>query len=250
MTASLLLTGASSGLGAALARAYARPGATLFLSGRDGPRLEAVAGACRELGAEVLATLLDVTDQDATAAWVAGSERHRPLDLVIANAGISAGTHGGGESAAQVRAIFAVNLDGVVNTVMPATAPMRQRGRGRIALMSSLAGFRGFPGAPAYCASKAAVRVWGEALRGELAAEGVAVTVICPGFIVTPMTAVNRFKMPFLMTADAAALRIRRGLDHDRGRIAFPWPMHVAARLAACLPGALMDRLAENMPRK
>ncbi len=250
MTTSLLLTGASSGLGAGLARAYARPGATLHLSGRDVARLEAVASSCRSQGAEVFATPLDVTDGDAMADWVAESERRRPLELVIANAGISAGTHGGGESVAQVRAIFAVNVDGVVNTVMPALAPMRGRGQGRVALMSSLAGFRGFPGAPAYCASKAAVRVWGEALRGELAAEGVSVSVICPGFIRTPMTAVNRFKMPFLMEVDTAAAIIRRGLERGRDRIAFPWPLHVAARLAGCLPSALMDRLAENMPRK
>lgn len=250
MTTSLLLTGASSGLGAGLARAYARPGATLHLSGRDVARLEAVASSCRSQGAEVFATPLDVTDGDAMADWVAESERRRPLELVIANAGISAGTHGGGEIVAQVRAIFAVNVDGVVNTVMPALAPMRGRGQGRVALMSSLAGFRGFPGAPAYCASKAAVRVWGEALRGELAAEGVSVSVICPGFIRTPMTAVNRFKMPFLMEVDTAAAIIRRGLERGRDRIAFPWPLHVAARLAGCLPSALMDRLAENMPRK
>ena len=247
---SLLLTGASSGLGAGLARAYARPGATLHLSGRDGARLEAVAASCRAKGAEVFAATLDVTDAASMAEWVAVSEARRPLDLVIANAGISAGTFGGGESAAQVRAIFAVNVDGVVNTVVPAIEPMRGRGRGAIAIMSSLAGFRGFPGAPAYCASKAAVRVWGEGLRGELAAAGITVSVICPGFVATPMTAVNRFKMPFLMDADAAAAVIRRGLERGRGRIAFPWPMHAAARLAACLPSAVMDLLAERMPRK
>ena len=247
---SLLLTGASSGLGAGLARAHARPGACLHLSGRHGERLEAVAQDCRARGAEVFATLLDVTDRDATAAWVAQSEARRPLDLVIANAGISAGTSGGGETVEQTRAIFAVNLDGVINTVMPALAPMRRRRRGRIGIMSSLAGFRGLPGAPAYCASKAAVRVWGEALRGELAPDGVQVSVICPGFVTTPMTAVNRFKMPFLMDADRAASIIISGLERGRGRIAFPLPMHLAIRLLACLPSAWMDRLVEKMPRK
>lgn len=250
MTLSVLLTGASSGIGAGLARAYAGPGTTLHLTGRDRGRLEAVAEDCRARGAEVFTRPLDVTDRAAMADWVASSDGCRPLDLVIANAGISAGTHGGGESAGQVAAIFAVNLHGVINTVLPALAPMRQRRRGGIGIMSSLAGFRGFPGAPAYCASKAAVRVWGEALRGELAADGVSVSVICPGFVVTPMTAVNRFKMPFLMDADRAAALIRRGLEQERGRIAFPWPMHMAARLAGCLPNALMDLLAEKMPRK
>lgn len=250
MPISVLLTGASSGLGAGLARLYARPGTTLHLSGRDCARLEAVAETCRATGAEVFTASVDVTDQAAMAAWVADSERRRALDLVIANAGISAGTHGGGESIDQIRAIFAVNLQGVVNTVMPALPPMRRRRRGGIAIMSSLAGFRGLAGAPAYCASKAAVRVWGEALRGELAADGVTVSVICPGFVATPMTAVNRFKMPLLMSADAAAVLIRRGLDRGRGRIAFPWPMHLAARLAGCLPSAVIDRLAAHLPRK
>jgi short-subunit dehydrogenase len=247
---SLLLTGASSGLGAGLAKAYARPGATLHLSGRDLKRLEAVAESCRGRGAEVFATRLDVTDRDATAAWVAEAEARRPLDLVIANAGISAGTSGGGENVEQTRAIFAVNLDGVVNTVMPALAAMRQRKSGRIGLMSSLAGFRGLPGAPAYCASKAAVRVWGEALRGELFPDGVTVSVICPGFVTTPMTAVNTFKMPFLMEVDRAAAIIVRGLERGQGRIAFPLPMYLAIRLLAGLPSAWVDRLMEKMPRK
>lgn len=247
---SLLLTGASSGLGAGLAKAYARPGATLHLSGRDLKRLEAVAESCRGRGAEVFATRLDVTDRDATAAWVAEAEARRPLDRVIANAGVSAGTSGGGENAEQTRAIFAVNLDGVVNTVMPALAAMRQRKSGRIGLMSSLAGFRGLPGAPAYCASKAAVRVWGEALRGELFPDGVTVSVICPGFVTTPMTAVNTFKMPFLMEVDRAAAIIVRGLERGQGRIAFPRPMYLAIRLLAGLPSAWVDRLMEKMPRK
>jgi NADP-dependent 3-hydroxy acid dehydrogenase YdfG len=246
----MLLTGASSGLGAALARAYARPGAVLHLSGRDRGRLDAVAAGCRALGAEVFSTVLDVTDAIAVSAWVRTAEGRRPLDLVIANAGISAGTHGGGESAEQIRAIFAVNVDGVFNTIMPALPAMRARKRGQVAIMSSLAGFRGFPGAPAYCASKAAVRIWGEGLRADLAAEGLKVSVICPGFVETPMTAVNNFKMPFLMQVDQAAEIIRRGLERDRGRIAFPWAMHGLARLAGCLPSALMDAAARFTPRK
>ncbi|RAU21331.1 short-chain dehydrogenase [Paramagnetospirillum kuznetsovii] len=250
MSSSVLVTGASSGLGAALARAYAEPGATLHLSGRDRDRLDAVAAACRDGGAEVHAATLDVTHAPAVAAWVAESEARAPLDLVIANAGISAGTHGGGESAAQVRAIFAVNVDGVFNTVMPALGPMMERRRGQIGIMSSLAGFRGFPGAPAYCASKAAVRVWGEGLRAEMAGKGVGVSVICPGFVETPMTAVNNFRMPLLMQVDEAAAIIRRGLAHDRGRIAFPWPMHVAARIAGCLPSRIMDAVAGFTPKK
>lgn len=250
MASSVLITGASSGLGSALALACARPGATLHLGGRDAGRLESVAEDCRARGAEVFAEPGCVTDRAAMADWVERSDHRRPLDVVIANAGISAGTHGGDEGADQVRAIFAVNVDGVVNTVMPAIPGMRRRRRGRIAIMSSLAGFRGFPGAPAYCASKALVRVWGEGLRGQLAADGITVSVICPGFVETPMTAVNDFAMPLLMDAGRAAALIVSGLERGRGRIAFPWPMHVLARLAGCLPSGLMDALGRKMPRK
>ncbi|KIL99125.1 Oxidoreductase short-chain dehydrogenase/reductase family [Paramagnetospirillum magnetotacticum MS-1] len=247
---SILITGASSGLGAGLARVFAAPGITLHLSGRDLGRLDEVAGQCRARGSEVYTAPVDVTDRAATARWVESSEAIRPLDLIIANAGISAGTGGRGETEAQTRAIFATNVDGVFNTVLPAIAFLKERHRGQIGIMSSLASFRGFPGAPAYCASKAAVRVWGESLRGELAPLGVGVSVICPGFVKTPMTAVNRFSMPFLMDVERASRIMARGLAGNRGRIAFPWPMHVMARLAGCLPSALMDRIAGGLPRK
>jgi len=165
------LTGTSSRVGAALARAHAAPGITLFLSGRNAEHLEQLAETVRRAGATVHTRTLDVDDREATAAWVAEADRTMPLELVVANAGISAGTGSGAETAEQARAIFATNLGGVLNTLDPAIACIRNRGRGQIAIVSSLAAFRGFPGAPAYCASKAAVRVWGEAMRGHLAPE-------------------------------------------------------------------------------
>ena len=116
--------------------------------------------------------------------------------------------------------------------------------------MSSLAAFRGFPGAPAYCASKAFVRVWGEALRPELAAHGVALSVICPGFIATPMTTVNKFPMPFLMSAERAARIIVRGLARNRARIAFPWLLYAGVRLVAVLPPGLTDVVMARLPKK
>ena len=133
---SILITGASSGLGEALARAYAGPGVTLALSGRDGRRLEAVAEACRALAAEVTAEVVDVTERDAMGRWIEAADDARPLDLVIANAGISAGTGGTDDPEAQARAIFAVNLTGVLNTVHPVVARMRAR-RGRATSRSS-----------------------------------------------------------------------------------------------------------------
>lgn len=249
---SILITGASSGLGEALALVYAAPGVTLALSGRDRGRLDGVAQACRAAGAAVSAEILDVTGAEEVARWIEEMHAKAPLDLVIANAGISGGTDkaGGGEDISQARRIFAVNLDGVINTVMPAIACMRKRGRGQIALMSSLAGFRGFPGAPAYCASKAAVKAWGESLRGSLARDGIAVSVICPGFVRSAMTDANPFPMPLLMETRRAAALIKRRLARNHARIAFPWPMYLLVWLIAALPPWLTDRLLARMPEK
>lgn len=248
----ILITGASSGIGAALADVYAGPGIRLALSGRDMGRLEAVAVRCRSRGAEVIPKVLDVTDRDATADWIAeqNQDAQSPLDLVIANAGISAGMGGDGETHAQARAIFDTNMTGVLNTCQPAMDAMIGRGRGQLAIMASLAAFRGFPGAPAYCASKAAARVWGESLRPHLAAQGVGMSVICPGFVRSRMTAVNDFPMPFLMDADKAARIIRRGLDRDKARIAFPWQLAAAVWLLSALPPAWTDAAMRRLPEK
>lgn len=247
---SILITGASSGLGAALAGVYAARDVTLFLGGRSGRRLAEVAHRCENLGAGVEWESIDVTDRSALAGWISSCDDVAPLDLVIANAGISAGTGSGGEDEVQARAIFTTNLEGVVNTVHPALERMQERRHGQVAIMSSLAGFRGFPGAPAYCGSKAAVRVWGEGLRGSLAAAGVQVSVICPGFVKTPMTAVNPFPMPFLVDADRAAQIIKRALARNKARISFPWPLAAAIWLLALLPPGLTDRALQQLPEK
>ncbi len=249
---SVLITGASSGIGAALAEAYAAPGVELALNGRNEERLGAVARSCTARGAVTVTAAMDVTDATALGAWI----RDVDADLVIANAGISAGSGGTGEGADQARRIFAVNLDGVVNTVHPAIYAMLARprvpgrARGQIALMSSIASFRGFAGAPAYCASKAAVRSYGEGLRNAYAADGIEINVICPGFVRSPMTEVNKFPMPMLMEADKAAHIIRRGLARNRGRIAFPGPMYALAWLVQSLPPSLTDRLIQRLPEK
>jgi short-subunit dehydrogenase len=246
----ILITGASSGIGEALARDYAESGRFLALSGRDKQRLESVAEACRGFGAEVAAQTVDVADRDATAKWISDIDADHPLDLVIANAGIAAGTGGRGESENQTRDIFAINLAGVLNTVWPALGPMRKRRRGQIAIVSSIAGFRGFPGTPAYSASKAAVKTYGEALRGWLASEGIRVSVVCPGFVRTRMTEKNDFPMPFVMDAAKAARIIRRGLERNKARIAFPWPMYFLAWLLGALPPGLTDPLLKWVPKK
>lgn len=246
----ILITGGSSGLGQAMALELAAPGIFLAITGRDKARLDAVADACKMKGAAVGAFQIDAANFTAMAGLIAEIEAEMPLDLVIANAGVSAGTGGGDETDEQIAEILAANVDGVIATVRPALAAMAPRGRGQIAIMSSLASFRGFGGAPTYCASKAFVRVWGEALRADWRPRGLKINVICPGFVRSRMTAKNNFKMPFLMDADRAARIMLRGLAADQPRIAYPWPTYWATRLIAGLPQFLTDMLMARMPKK
>jgi short-subunit dehydrogenase len=216
---SILITGASSGIGAALARRYARPGIHLALGGRDPSRLAITAAACRQAGADVTARTVDVTDRPAMTDWISGVDQDAPLDLVIANAGTAGRDLPDGPE--RTRAIFTVNLDGVLNTIEPAEAAMVRRGSGHLALMSSLASFHGSPNLAAYCGSKAAVRLLGEGLRQPLARKGIVVSVICPGFVRTPMNAGVHPRLPLTMSAERAAAIIARGLARGSARIAF-----------------------------
>lgn len=247
----IVITGASSGIGRALAEAYAAPSVSLGLIGRDAVRLAEVADVCRARGATVDTVSLDVRDRTQVAGWLTAFDTAAPIDLLIANAGISAGTGGMlGESPKQAQKIFAVNMDGVLNTLHPIIPRMIARKRGQLALMSSLAGFRGMPGAPAYSASKGVVRLYGEGLRGDLARHNIKVSVICPGFIRTPMTAVNNFPMPFIMDVNKAALRIIGGLARNQGRIAFPRRLYAFVWLLMALPAWLSDLILAQAPKK
>lgn len=237
----VLITGASSGIGEALAKAYSADGARLFLSGRNADRLAAVAEAC--CGAET--AVLDATDAAGMRAWIEAADDSAPLDLVIANAGISGG---GGEAAD--RQIFDVNLTGVLNTLYPALDRMTDHGSGTVALVSSIAGNRGLASAPAYSASKAAVLAYGEALRGRLAGSGVTVSVICPGFVRSRITDANDFPMPFFMEADRAAAIVKRRLARGDAKITFPWQMRFVGWTLRAMPSPLAARLLSRMPRK
>jgi short-subunit dehydrogenase len=237
----ILITGASAGLGSELAQAYAAPGVLLALIGRNAERLDAVGNRCREQGAEVITASIDVTELDRLSAWIADFDRTHPLDLVIANAGVSSTISGlqAGESWANIRQVFDTNLYGTLATIFPAIEAMRARGHGQIAMMSSLGAYVGMPISPAYNASKAAIKVWGEGLRGWLAPQGVGVTVVCPGFVKSAMSDAYPGPRPFLVPADKAAAIIKAGLARNPARIAFPFPLVLAMWFLSLLPPAM-----------
>jgi len=251
---SILITGASSGIGKALALEYADSAVALALCGRDQNRLNDIAEQCRLRGALVDAQILDVTDQAALQSWITDFDQKHPLDLVIANAGISGGSGNLGETENKARAIFDVNVTGVLNTIWPAINVMRLRHQGHIVLVSSIAGMAPLPGAPAYSASKAAVKAYGEALNGALKPEGLTVTTICPGFVESRITAKNTFTMPFLMSAEKAATIIHQGLDRGYARqrisLIFPWPMATITWIISNLPPCVRRWVMLKAPKK
>jgi short-subunit dehydrogenase len=241
---SIVITGASNGIGEALALDYAAPGIALALGGRDAQRLEAVAAACRAKGAIVDAGQIDVVDRTALGEWLAKFDDAHPVDLVIANAGVSIDKDNSSlDDFSIIRKTLDVNVGGVLNTVEPLVGRMIARKAGQIAVVSSLAGFVGLPYAASYNASKAAVRVWAESIRYVLKKSGVGVSVICPGFVVSSITADAPFPMPFLMPAERASKIIRGGLARNKARIAFPIPIKAAVWLGTILPGGWTARL-------
>lgn len=238
---SVLITGASGGIGSALARAYARPGRHLFLGDVNREKLDQLCDACNESGAVAAGRVVDVTDRDDMKSWIEEADGTAALDLVIANAGISHGNLNHEETEEQTRAVFAVNLDGTLNTILPVLPPMRSRKRGQVAIMGSLACVRGFPHSPSYCASKAAIRVFGQGLRARVAREGVSVCVIIPAFVRTPMTDANLYGMPWRIEADEAARIIQRKLSQDKPEFVFPRPYPLAAWIASAMPSSVMS---------
>jgi len=241
----VVITGASSGLGAALATAYAGPQTALGLVARNRERLEAMGATSRAAGALVETAALDVADGEALAAWLAEFDRAHPVELVVANAGISAGPAPDqpGEPAEVTLHQLATNLLGAVHTIAPLVPAMCARGRGRIAVIASIAGLRGMAYSPGYCASKAGVRAYGEGLRAQLAQHGVGVTVVCPGFFASPMTDHWYGPQPFQWTGEQAARRIKRGIDSGRRRVSFPWPLVLGMRFCDLAPAIIGDAI-------
>ena len=249
MARCVFITGASSGIGAALAAHYAREGATVGLVARRADALQAAAARLPSRAAIYAADAGDrMAMRRAAEDFVA---RHGVPDIVIANAGISVGTSGGEQADLPVlEEVLRTNVAGLAATLTPFVAPMRSRGSGVLAGIASVAGFRGLPGAGAYSASKAAAIAWLESLRVELHGSGVAVVTVCPGYIDTPMTRANAYRMPFLLSADEAARRIARVIEARRSFAVVPWQMAVVGYVLRRLPNRLYDALGARAPRK
>ena len=245
----IVITGASDGLGAALARHYAAPDTTLCLIARRREPMQALASG---LPGRFEIHALDVAEHAALErAAREFCARHGAPDLVIANAGLSVGTRGEDSAdLAKLRRLLEVNVCGLAATLAAFAPAMRAARGGTLCGIASVAAFRGLPGAGAYSASKAAAIQWLEALRVEMAGSGVAVVTICPGYIDTPMTRVNRYRMPFLLAADEAARRIARAIRSRRRLAVIPWQMALVSVFLRALPGWLYDRLAARAPRK
>ena len=239
---SILITGATSAIGGALAEVYAKQGVTLHLHGRNEARLSEVATACRAKGAEVRTQRLDLRDFAALRSWLG---EIGPLDLVIVNAGMNThiGQAGEPEPWDEVETLLDVNLKAAMVIVQAVLPAMRTRGRGQIALISSLAAYFGLPVTPAYCASKAGLKAYGEALRGWLAPEGIKVNVIMPGYVKSPMCDDMPGPKPFLWSPERSARTIQRGLERDKARISFPFPLNWGTWWLAVLPASVSTRI-------
>jgi len=248
----VFITGASSGIGQALAARYAREGWRLALLARRTELIEAWVQA-QGLSPERVCVLgADVADPDAVcAAARVCLERMGLPDVVIANAGISVGMDTAERADLDVlRDTLAVNNIGMAATFHPFLAAMRQRRRGTLVGISSVAAVRGMPGHGAYCASKAAAVAYCESLRGECRPHGVRVVTLLPGYVATPLTARNRYPMPFLLDADTFADRAWHAIQSGASRRVIPWQMAIVAHLLHALPDALFDRLFAGRGRK
>jgi len=237
----IVITGASSGIGAAFARALAAPGRTLALLGRNTGRLEEVATDCRGKGAACKIASIDVLDREAMAAFFDTFEREHGIDLLIANAGIMLGRprNDSVESSQDAVASLRTNVMATIDVVHLALPGMQRRGRGEIVLMGSLSGLSPLPDAPAYSASKAALLSYGLALRDAVMAQGINVVVACPGYVSTPLLTKHRGARPGEVSADDAVAHILRGLDHNRGIIGFPFWLFWLSRVALLSPEPL-----------
>ena len=248
MPLKVIISGASSGLGMALAKHYAKFGATLGLIARNKQPLEALSNelpGASFYGADVRNSQ---SMQSVARDFIL---RYGCPDIVIANAGVSRGTLTEyAEDSEVFESIMATNVNGMVNTFQPFIVAMKASGQGSLVGIASIAGYRGLPGVGAYSASKAAAIMYLESLRVEMFGSGISVITVCPGYIVTPMTMNNPFRMPFILTAETVAKKIVRIIKQKKTYAVIPWQMAIAARVLRILPNFIYDRLFANTPRK
>jgi short-subunit dehydrogenase len=243
----VLITGASSGIGHALALELGKRGARLGLTARRALELSKVAEEISRAGGQALALPADVRSaEEINLVAERVREKWGRVDVLVANAGMSTTTAGTHLNAGEAGDVITINVIGVVNSVASVLPDMVKRGDGQLVAISSLASYRGLPKSGAYSASKAAVSTFFESLRVDLRRSGIAVTVIHPGFIRTPMTANRKKKLPFLLEVDDAACRIIRAVERRARTYAFPWQLASLVRVLRHMPSALYDRLASN----
>ncbi|MBM2574787.1 SDR family NAD(P)-dependent oxidoreductase [Jannaschia sp. Os4] len=238
----IAITGASGGIGAALAEAVAAPGRTLLLMGRDADRLAAAAARVRARGGAVETAALPLSDRAALAETLQEFDRRHPVDLLVANAGVKTGNARGVEPAAQTARVLDVNLGAAFATVGAVLPAMQARGRGRIALTGSMAAVAPVGDLLSYAASKAGLHAYAKGLRRAVAGTGVGVTLLVPGFVDTPMTDRHAGPTPLLLAPEAAARRFADGLARGARVVAAPRRLWWLARLGEALPGPWADR--------
>lgn len=241
----VLITGASRGIGQQLAYQYAMFQCHLILIARDPQLLKITADKCEALGARTTCKAIDVRDAVALRTFIMDIDNTYPIDLCIANAGVSSTlqSHWQPEKDEDIENVLLTNVHGTFNTIQPLIKKMIARKQGQLAIVSSIAGFRGLPQSPSYSASKAAIRIYGQSLRAWLSRYDVKVNVICPGFVKTDMSDPLTGPKPFLLTSEQAAKKIKRGLEKNKPSITFPWQLNWMSQLAYISPSNLVDKV-------
>ena len=246
VTCTILITGATGAIGSAMALQYDAAGLCLLLTGRNPEKLEQLSASCRERGALVVTLVCDLRDHQGYLVQLQQLCEQNCPDLVIANAGVSSTADKDGESWQAIEEVISVNLLATMATVQAVVPAMRRNGGGQIALISSLAAWYGLPVTPAYSASKAGIKNYGEALHAGLAGDGIAVSVVLPGFVSSAMSRTVPGPKPFLMSAERAAQLIIKGLARRQARISFPFPLNLGCWLLAMLPSSVAGWLVRR----
>jgi len=245
----VLITGATGGIGSALAKVYAEENTTLILQGRKSEKLEELDLECSALGARVITKVIDLRERELFSIWLSQVSEQESIDLVIVNAGvnINIGENKEGESWQDAQGLIDINVVAAMATVYGVLPKMRKRRKGQIALISSLAAYYGLPITPSYCASKAAIKAYGESLRGWLRTEGIRVNVVMPGYVESEMCSDMPGPKPFLWTADKAARAIRKGLERNQARISFPFPLNFGTWFLAVMPARASEWILRKL---